>query len=316
MKLFVFDIGGTEVKYSVIDDSLQLHDPGYFPTPKTADEDIDNAKVLDAEYEAFLNRLAEVYASHADEVQGIAMSLPGFVDIKHGRQCGGGALYYIIRRDIAADLSRKCGCPVVIANDGKCAAVAEQKSGSLKGCENAGVFIIGTGVGGGLIIHGKILNGAHFTAGEYSFVRMNMSGSWAERGNTMGDICSTRGLLDGYRKARGWDADHEVDGRQFFADYDSGVAEAGKVLEEFCFQVAGSIQNLVFLLDLEKVAIGGGISKRHELIDGIRAALGKLHDNSGLVYDPNMPVAEVVPCFYSSEANQIGAYFIFCEEMK
>ena len=54
------------------------------------------------------------------------------------------------------------------------------------------------------------------------------------------------------------------------------------------------IQNLTFLLDLERVAIGGGISKRPELLEGIRKALKELDENSGVVQDKNMPVAGVV----------------------
>ena len=202
-----------------------------------------------------------------------------------------------------------------IANDGKCAALAEKKGGSLAGCKNASVFVIGTGVGGGLIINGQVLNGPHFTAGEFSFFRVNMDGDWTDRANSMGDVCSTTGLLAEYRRAKGLAKDEPVNGRQFFEQYAAGEPEAADTLALFCRRVAVMIQNLTFLLDLEKVAIGGGISKQPALIEGIRREIEDLNANAGLIYDPHMPKAEVVPCHYSSEANQIGAYFLFSEEM-
>ena len=317
-KIMVFDVGGTEVKYSVVGEDLSINDSGYFPTPNVKG---DNVKALwegegvDEAYEDFLDKLCEVYRPHAGETEGIAMSLPGFIDTQNGRQCGGGALPYIIRRDIAKDLSAKAGCAVRIANDGKCAALAEKKSGSLTECKNASVFIIGTGVGGGLIINDRVLNGTHFTAGEFSFFRVNMDGDWSDRKNTLGDVCSTRGLLLEYRKAKGLPKDADMDGRRFFEQYNAGEKEAVDTLKLFCRRVAMTIQNLTFLLDLEKIAIGGGISKQPALLEGIRKAIDDLDANSGLVYDPNMPKAEVVSCHYSSEANQIGAYFLFLEDI-
>ena len=60
----------------------------------------------------------------------------------------------------------RCGCRVTLENDGKAAAIAELRAGALQGCCNAAVFIIGTGVGGGIIANGQLVRGVHFTAGE------------------------------------------------------------------------------------------------------------------------------------------------------
>lgn len=298
MKLMIFDVGGTEIKYSVMDESLTQTNTGKIPT-------------VDDDYESFLDRLEEIYRQHADEVEGIAMSLPGFIDSDLGKQIGGGAIQCIIRTDIGEDLSKKCGCPVRIANDGKCAALAEQRSGVLKDYQNAGVFIIGTGVGGGLIINGKLLNGPHFTAGEYSFLRVNEDGDWSDRWNTLGDACSTRGMLLRYREAKGLPKDAPMDGITFFENVTKGEKEANEVLERFCRNVAMQVQNLTFLLDLEKVAIGGGISKQSALIEGIRRQIDDLHKNSGEVFDPNMPKAAVDVCRFGNDANQVGAYYLY-----
>lgn len=138
MKVMVFDVGGTEIKYSVMDEQLNRTDTGSTPTPADSQEH-------------FLNTLREIYLPHKDEVDGIALSLPGFIDAEQGVVKGGGALSlaYNVGTPVGPRLAEACGCRVWIENDGKAAAIAELERGALKGCRNAAVFIIGTGVGGG-----------------------------------------------------------------------------------------------------------------------------------------------------------------------
>ena len=299
MKLMVFDVGGTEIKYSVMDESLERRESGSVPTPMTTQED-------------FLDVLCGLYQPHRGEVEGIAMSLPGFIDSERGICLGGGALRYNHRREVARPLSERTGVPVHIANDGKCAALAELRDGALTGCRNASVYIIGTGVGGGLIINGEILNGRHFTAGEFSFMRVG-NGDWDDPGTTAGLVCSTMGLLEMNRRFNGFFTDDLLDGRQFFDRVHAGDKGAAEVLGRFCRQIAMHIANLTILLDLEKVAIGGGISKQPILIDTIRKSLDEMYENPSPYFDPGLPKTEIVPCRYGSEANQVGAYYYYMD---
>lgn len=101
MKVMVFDVGGTEIKYSVMDEQLNRADAGSVPTP-------------DDTQEHFLATLEALYRPHAAEVDGIAMSLPGFIDAEHGVVRGGGApsLLYNIGTPVGPLLSARCGCRV------------------------------------------------------------------------------------------------------------------------------------------------------------------------------------------------------------
>lgn len=137
MKVMVFDVGGTEIKYSVMDEGLNRTDAGSVPTPQDTQEH-------------FLDTLYALYAPHRDEVSGIAMALPGFVDTHTGFVSNGGALLYNTGTQVGQLVRERCGCPVTLENDGKAAALAELQAGALQGCCNAAVFIIGTGVGGGI----------------------------------------------------------------------------------------------------------------------------------------------------------------------
>ena len=185
MKIMVFDVGGTEIKYSVMDEQMHRTNSGAVPTPQDT-----QAHFLDAVY--------RLYAPHKDEVTGIAMALPGFVDNRTGYVSNGGALLYNTATPVGQLLAEKCGCPVILENDGKAAAMAELANGALKDCCNAAVFIIGTGVGGGIIANGQLVRGVHFTAGEYSFVNTNAE-AWDAPDQNMACQCSTSNLLKWYR---------------------------------------------------------------------------------------------------------------------
>lgn len=102
-----------------------------------------------------------------------------------------------------------------------------------------------------------------------------------------------------------------MDGRIFFEAVHAGEAEANEALRSFCRAVAVQIYNLNVLLDLEKVAIGGGISKQPILVE----TLNEVYEEYILRGHPFseaqascLPRPEIVPCRFLSEANQIGAF--------
>ena len=300
MKVMAFDVGGTEIKYSVMDEQVHRTDAGSVPTPQDTQEH-------------FLNTIYALYAPHREEVEGIAMALPGFVDNKTGFVSNGGALLYNTGTPVGQRIREKCGCPVSLENDGKAAAIAELRAGALQGCTNAAVFLIGTGVGGGIIANGELVRGTHFTAGEYSFVNTNAD-EWDADDKNMACQCSTRNLLLWYRARKGLPEDAPMNGRIFFEAANAGEPEALEVLQRFCRAVAVQIYNLTVLLDVEKVAVGGGISKQPLLLQGLRSAYDGLFASKDNPYMKGLPRTEIVPCAFSSEANQVGAMAAYLQE--
>ena len=303
MKVMVFDVGGTEIKYSVMDEQMNRFDAGSVPTPQDTQAH-------------FLDTLYALYAPHRDEVCGIAMALPGFVDGCTGFVSNGGALLYNTGTQVGQRVRERCGCPVVLENDGKAAAIAELRAGALQGCCNAAVFLIGTGVGGGIIANGELVRGVHSTAGEYSFVNTNAAG-WEDERNNMSCQCSTTNLLQWYRARRGLPADAPMNGRLFFDAANAGEPEALETLERFCKAVAVQIYNLTVLLDVEKVAIGGGISQQPLLLETLRRVYAGLFASRGdSPYMIGLPRCEIVPCHFSSEANQVGAMYTYLQAFR
>ena len=247
MKVMVFDVGGTEIKYSVMDEQMNRFDAGSVPTPQDTQEH-------------FLDTIYALYAPHKDEVDGIAMALPGFVDANTGYVSNGGALLY-----------------------------------------NTGTQV------------GQLVRGVHFTAGEYSFVNTNAD-EWENTEKTMACQCSTKYLLKWYRARKGLPVDAPMNGKLFFDAANAAEPEALEVLERFCKMVAVQIYNLTVLLDVEKVAIGGGISKQPLLLDDLRRVYAGLFASRGeSPYMIGLPRCEIVPCHFSSEANQVGALYTYLQ---
>ena len=124
-------------------------------------------------------------------------------------------------------------------------------------------------------------------------------------------VCSTTGLLDLNRRFTGFSTDPLIDGRQFFERVNAGDKRSLQILQRFCKQVAMQIANLTIPLDLEKVAIGGGISKQPILFQTIQENLDEIYGKSSPYFDPGLPKTELVLCKYGSEANQVGAYYYY-----
>ncbi len=300
MKILAVDVGGTEIKYGLVDEDNDISEEAYIPTPLDSLDD-------------FLDTIYSIYCKFDNEVEGIAMSVPGFVDSKNGITVSGGALLYNINQPIGKLLEKKCGCKVHIENDGKAAAMAELGYGALRGCQNAAVFIIGTGVGGGIIIDGKLVKGKNFTAGELSFVTSDLHNkdNEDEKHGSMVNYCSTPALINNYKKLSGEKED--IDGRELFKRYYNGDKCAKEALEQFCEYTAIQILNLGVILNVEKVAIGGGISRQPIVLDLIRKKIIECSANSFItrVCGSNPMIPEVVNCKYSSSANLVGAVYSY-----
>ena len=294
MKLLAFDVGGTEIKYAVIEDALTISEKGYVPTP------------LDS-FDSLADQIRMIYLIYENEVEGIAMSLPGPVDVEKGH-CGiCGAMKYPHSIEVGRLLSEACGCRVVLENDGKAAALAEYGYGSVRGCRNAAVFLIGTGVAGGLIIDHHLVRGPSNMAGEFSFINTD-AGHYEDPGQTVGSNCSTTFLLRRYQELSA--SPNMIDGREFFRRLPED-ADAQTALNELCVNVAVQIFNLSWLLDLEKIAIGGGISRQPALIEKIREKFTEVQEKAMTArFRRTLPV-DIVPCQFSNDANLIGAYITY-----
>lgn len=307
----LIDIGGTFIKYSLADEQARKISGGKVPTPLTNMDD------LLAVIEGFAAPLQGQFV-------GCAISMPGRIDTKHGIAHTGGVLSsFMWEQPFAAQMEELLGVPVTIANDGKCAAAAEGWTGALAGVENGLVLVLGTGIGSGILLNGKVLMGAHAVAGEVSGLVSNMAAMETEtfemnKVETFSDAplwagaASATGLIREYARQKKLSLQGPLPtGEEIFAAYNAGEPEAQKALKIFARRVAVGILSLQHVLDVEKVAIGGGISAAEALLPAIQAELDWLFERCTV-----MPTVkpELVRCRYGNDANLIGALKLFFEQ--
>ncbi|SEN87426.1 Sugar kinase of the NBD/HSP70 family, may contain an N-terminal HTH domain [Amphibacillus marinus] len=284
----VFDIGGTFVKYTWMTGTGEQVNEGKFRTPYVSTEDL-------------VDKMVAVFSQSSEDIVGIAISCPGTIDVNSGVVYHGGALKYLHEYNLVHMLEERCGVKASIENDGKCAALAEKWQGSVKDYQHSVVLVFGTGVGGGIIINGKLHRGAHLEAGEQSYVMddFNYDNNVAR---FVGTSCSAAKMVKAIATLKGLD---ETDGIGVFEFIDQGDEEALTIFNRFCYNVASQILNLQYVIDPDVFALGGGISVQPAVLDGINKAIEQIKAvNTVHVANP-----KIVTCHFRSAANLYGALY-------
>lgn len=295
----VLDIGGTFIKYALMGEDGSFLENGKVPSPMDS-------------LESLLDAVAAVGEKFRGRYEGAAVSMPGRIDTRTGVAHTGGAFDFIQDTPAGQLFAGRLGCPVTVANDAKCAANAEAWTGALAGVADGAVLVLGTGTGGGIVLGHRIWMGHTFAAGELSFLPVQFAGFGQTPldGVHSGGVdrfwsvhASATGLLRAYARRKGIPVEG-LDGLQFFASYDAGEPEAAEALAFFGEMTAAGIYAVQSVLDLEKYAIGGGISARPEVTGIIRAKLDEIY---AAVPFTAFGKPEIVRCRYGNDANLIGA---------
>jgi len=295
--LLALDIGGMFIKYGLMDEEGNFIKKGKEPShTESLEEELAGIK-------AILDGIEEEY-------EGIAVSMPGRIDPKKGIAYTGGAFRFIDHTPMASLIEEISGKPTVIANDGKCAARAEVENGALSPYDNGAVLVIGTGIGGGIVLNKRVWLGSTGGAGEFSFLPMSFS-EFPENAQNFyineksvwtGSTAAT-GICMMYAEKAGLDW-RDVNGVRIFEAYDKGEQAAIDTIEEFGHDTASGIYCIQSILDLDVYAIGGGMSARKEMTDVVRKYLDAIYTTI-----PVLPFKkpEIVTCVYGNDANLIGA---------
>ncbi|CAM5730227.1 putative Glucokinase [Streptomyces afghaniensis 772] [Streptomyces afghaniensis] len=288
----VIDIGGTFVKYALMNSAAQIIKKAKMTTPKTNLIDFENV----------LFTLIEEHDLSA--IKGIAISCPGTIDTDTGIVYYGGSFPFLHEVNLKRRIEEKYGIKVSIENDAKCAALAELWLGSVKDYKDSVVLVLGSGVGGGIIIDGKVHRGVHLSAGEISYV-MNGLNLQTKEATYFGLICSAVEMVK--RIAAIKKIEDITDGVAVFNYINNKDPEAAAIFDEYCLHLATQILNLSYILDPEVVAIGGGISAQPVLLQRIKWAIEEIKKMNPF----HMATPKVVACKFQNDANLYGALYQF-----
>jgi len=254
-----FDIGGSAIKGGAANDPLSLLSLGRIPTP------------LD-DFEAFAAALAGM-ASQAPVAGSIALSITGVVDPATGL-IKAANIPCIDGRPLAADLATRLGLPVRVANDADCFALAEAGAGAGRGHRIVFGAILGTGVGGGLVIDGRIVNGAGGFAGEWGHgpVAATRAGDPPVDLPRLPCGCGLAGCLDTVGGARGMERLHRhlhgatLPSTSIVEAWLAGDPAAERTIEIQVDLLAGPLALVVNVVGADIVPVGGGLGRVKEFV--------------------------------------------------
>ena len=287
----VMDVGGSHIKYALMTPDAIL-EKGEVVTPR---DTLDH----------FLDTLVSLYQKYEGQIQGIALSVPGRIDIHKGIMHTGGYLHYVVDLTLVTELGKRCPVKISIENDGKCAALAELWKGSLKDVQHGVVAVLGSAIGGGIIVDGKLLRGHRFAAGELSWMPISLVDMGTEEPFMWSHLCGTMGLTDVYERENGLPY-HSLSGRQFFELVNAGNPSALKILTQFCRSFAIGVIAIQAVLDTQVIAIGGGISAQPILIEILQKEVDALYGQYH-----HMPISKpkIVRCAFANDSNLYGALY-------
>lgn len=270
------------MKYALMDNEGQLLEKG----KRTSVDNLDD----------FVAALYEVGDQYKGKFTGIAVCAPGKIDTEKMIIHYGGALTFLDGLNLEEMLGSRYGVAVSAENDAKAAALCEQWLGELKGVDTGAVMTLGTGVGGGIVVGGKLLHGSSFQAGELSWMITNQEAGLKEMAAYTGARCSAVRMVERVNQ-------------------ELGNEEAGKIFRQYCLDVAVMILNLQTVINGEKVVIGGGISAQEILIEEIRRQFGEISQDNPILGQQVIP-PEIVAAKFRNDTNLYGALFALLQGMQ
>ncbi len=274
MKEYAFgiDLGGTTAKVGLFTTAGELLEKWEVPT------DTSNAgeHILENLAAAILGKMSEKNIT-AEQVEGVGIGVPGpilnsrIVPIVCANLGGWG------KRNVSEELGELLGgLKVLVGNDANVAALGEIWMGAAKGCRSAVMVTLGTGVGGGVIVDGKVIDGAHGAGGEIGHITVN-------RHETATCGCGKHGCLEQYSSATGVvrcmkklldenpDVPCTLRGTDFAAKdvFDAarnGDALAAREVDEMADTLALALASISATTDPEMFMIGGGVARAGDVL--------------------------------------------------
>ncbi|MEE0966463.1 MAG: ROK family protein [Bacilli bacterium] len=279
----VIDVGGTYTKYGYYDKT------GHCLLK-------DKYKTITTNIEDFYNKMTSLVNQNTD---GIAISMPGLLDSKTGIVHAITLLPFLKGHNLIKELHEKTNLPISIENDAKCAALGEMWQGNLQHMTNGLFMVLGSGIGGTLIINGDIVKSPRFKAGEIGSILMPLDKEYSQMTN-FGANNNANILI----KKISQEIDCKEDGITVFEQIQNNP-QAKTIFSKYCRQIAFMIYNLDYILDLDVVVIGGGISEQSILIETIKEEYKILREK----YEEDTHPTMITNCRHHNEANLLGALY-------
>lgn len=298
MKVIGLDIGGTAVKYGLLDENGVILELGEFPTE--AEKGVENL---------FKNICKVIDKYLSDDILGIAVSGTGQIDGTIGKVIGGNPIIPgWIGTNLVEKLEDRYKIPAVLENDVNCAALGEKWLGAGKNSENFVCLTIGTGIGGGIILNGDIFRGDTYVAGEFGHIQIVKSGEEC--------LCGKKGCYERYASATALvkmvkeKTGKTLNGKEIFELEKSGDKEIKEIVDRWIDYFTDGLSTIAYIFNPSLVVIGGGVTKQGEYL--LNRILVSLDSKLGINYKKNLKIkfAEL-----GNNAGILGAEYLLLKKV-
>lgn len=312
------DLGGTNIVAGVVDDNYNIVATSKVKTnlPRPAEEVIDDMVKA-------ANIAIESAGLKVSDIDSMGVGSPGAIDPVHGVVCYANNLGFN-NVPMAKMLKVRMGVDFYIENDANAAAYGEYIAGAGRGTNDFIAITLGTGVGGGVIIDGKIYSGSNYAGAELGHTVIAMGGEmcscgrqgcWEAYASATALIRQTKQAMIKYPKSVMWELCegdiNKVDGRTAFDAMRKGDVAGKMVVDKYVEYIAVGVSNNINIFQPDVLCIGGGISKEGDnLIKPIKAFLEGENYARNIEKNTEVKVAEL-----GNDAGIIGAAYL-CELYK
>lgn len=306
------DLGGTNIVAGVVDENYKIVATAKRKTncPRPAEEIVDDmaAVALEAIENAGLK---------ASDIESAGVGSPGSINPTDGIVVYSNNLGFFDLH-LSRLLKEKTGLDFYLDNDANAAAYGEFVAGAGRGTKDFVMITLGTGVGGGVIIGGKMLTGSNYAGGElgHTVIEINgqmcncgRQGCWEAYASATALIRQTKAAMEQHKESKMWEiaGDLEnVNGKTAFDGLRADDETAKTVVAQYCDYVACGLTNIINIFQPDVLCIGGGISKEGEtLVAPIRKYVERER------YSKNVQKqTEIKPALLGNDAGIIGAAFL------
>lgn len=289
-KTLAIDIGGTFIKYGIIDENGEIISHYKVPT-------------IEAKSKTEMFDYICSHISHLSEIKCIGVSSPGLIDRDyHVRSYAAPKLSALYDSNIREEMEKRTGIPAAAINDARAAGLCELKLGRLKGTKLSACLIIGTGGGGCICLEDDVLHGVDNFAGEIHFLSYHneKTGEVMKMGRTIGMM----GLVNRYNEKSN-DNMKAAYGKEIIDRAFQGEALAEEMVDDWIHRIAIQCLNIIVFINPEILCIGGGISEEDWFMERVKQEYERIcekHFNGA-----KFLTTVIDRCMYRNDANLLGA---------
>ncbi|MGP0585453.1 ROK family glucokinase [Paenibacillus timonensis] len=304
------DLGGTAVKVGICNEEGQLLHTYEGPT------EVDKgADTIVANIEKYVRRVVEESPFAWEQVAGVGAGVAGFTNVREGiiiLAPNVGLKDFPIREI----LEQRLGKPIKIDNDANVAALGEAWGGAGKGIENCVCYTLGTGVGGGIIMNGKIYQGFSGMAGELGHMSvvpdLEAIGCGCGQMGCLETVSSATGIIrmakDAVARGDRTSLSHveSIMAKDVFDAAKAGDEAAIRIVNRAAYYLGKSMAAVAVVLNPELFIVGGGVSKAGDILfNEVRSVFAKLTP------EPVQRGMQIVPATLGNDAGMVGAAGLF-----